>query len=50
MVAAVAHSDYAELSEAGLLARLKPGGVFADVKSSYDAVVLSAAGARVWRL
>jgi UDP-N-acetyl-D-galactosamine dehydrogenase len=50
MVAAVAHSAYAELGEAGLLARLKSGGVFADVKSSYDAAALSAAGARVWRL
>ena len=34
----------------GLLRKLVPGGVFADVKSAYDPQALQAAGARPWRL
>ena len=33
-----------------LLAKLKPGGVFVDVKSVYDAVAIEKAGYRSWRL
>jgi UDP-N-acetyl-D-glucosamine/UDP-N-acetyl-D-galactosamine dehydrogenase len=50
IVAAVSHKDYAEMGVEGLLRKLVPGGVFADVKSAYDPQVLQAAGARPWRL
>ncbi len=50
IVAAVSHSEYAELGVDGLLRKLIPGGVFADVKSAYDPTALRAAGARPWRL
>ena len=50
IVAAVSHKDYAEMGVEGLLRKLVPGGVFADVKSAYDPQALQAAGARPWRL
>ena len=50
IVAAVSHSEYLEMPLERLLAKLVPGGVFADVKSSYDPDALAARGARVWRL
>jgi UDP-N-acetyl-D-galactosamine dehydrogenase len=50
IVAAVAHKDYLEMGLPGLLAKLVPGGVFADVKSAYAVAELQALGARPWRL
>jgi UDP-N-acetyl-D-galactosamine dehydrogenase len=50
MIAAVSHNEYAELGVEGLLRKLAPGGVFADVKSAYDLPALRAAGASPWRL
>ncbi|MDX9718420.1 MAG: nucleotide sugar dehydrogenase [Thauera sp.] len=50
IVAAVAHREYVEMPLERLLTKLAPGGVFADVKSSYDPAALAAKGARVWRL
>ncbi|MHB1374529.1 MAG: nucleotide sugar dehydrogenase [Thauera sp.] len=50
IVAAVAHKEYLEMSLPNLLGKLVPGGVFSDVKSSYDPAALREAGARVWRL
>jgi len=50
IVAAVAHAEYAAMGLPAVVAKLRPGGVFADVKCAYDAVALRAAGARVWRL
>lgn len=50
MVAAVAHREYLDMPLAELLGKLRPGGVFSDVKSSYDPAALAAAGATVWRL
>ncbi|MCB1955985.1 MAG: nucleotide sugar dehydrogenase [Rhodocyclaceae bacterium] len=50
IVAAVAHKDYAAMGIDGLLARLRSGGVFADVKSAYDRNALAERGVRVWRL
>ncbi|NMG35269.1 nucleotide sugar dehydrogenase [Azoarcus sp. TTM-91] len=50
IVAAVSHQAYLEMPVKGLLAKLKPGGVFTDVKSSYDPAALAAEGAVVWRL
>ena len=50
IVAAVSHKEYTQMGIDGLLRKLTPGGVFADVKSAYDPAVLQAAGARPWRL
>lgn len=50
IVAAVAHHQYLSMPVPKLLEKLSSGGVFADVKSSYDPAALSAAGAVVWRL
>ena len=50
IVAAVSHSEYAEMGVAGVLRKLRPGGVFVDVKSAYDPAALRAAGVNAWRL
>jgi UDP-N-acetyl-D-galactosamine dehydrogenase len=50
IVAAVSHSEYAEMGVAGVLRKLRPGGVFVDVKSAYDPAALRAAGVNTWRL
>jgi len=50
MVAAVSHRAYQEMGLQALLARLAPGGVFADVKSAWDADAVRASGAELWRL
>lgn len=50
VVAAVAHHEYAGLSQAALAALLVPGGAFIDVKAAFDATALQAQGFRVWRL
>ncbi|WP_394752370.1 nucleotide sugar dehydrogenase [Crenothrix sp.] len=50
MVAAVSHSDYLALSQTELLAKLKPSGLFVDVKSAYDPVAITSAGYKLWRL
>jgi UDP-N-acetyl-D-galactosamine dehydrogenase len=50
IVAAVSHSEYAQMGVVRLADRLVPGGVFADVKSFYDVNELGSAGLRVWRL
>ncbi len=50
MVAAVSHKEYSAMPQTGLLAKLKPGGVFVDVKSAHDAVAIEAAGYKLWRL
>ena len=50
MVAAVDHAAYRTMGIDALLAKLRPAGVFADVKSSYDPRVLRARGITVWRL
>lgn len=50
IVAAVGHSQYAEMGVAALAAKLVTGGVFADVKSAFDPAQVIAAGARLWRL
>jgi UDP-N-acetyl-D-galactosamine dehydrogenase len=50
IVAAVSHREYVDVPLAGILSRLKPGGVFVDVKSAYDAAAIRAAGAALWRL
>ncbi len=50
IVAAVSHSTYLEKPVSEMLARLKPGGVFIDVKSAYPADAIAAAGINLWRL
>jgi UDP-N-acetyl-D-galactosamine dehydrogenase len=50
IVAAVAHRQFAELTVDDLGRKLVRGGAFIDVKATFDAVGLQAAGYRVWRL
>ena len=50
IVAAVAHRQYLNMPLADILAKLKPGGVFTDVKSAYDPVAIRTAGHTLWRL
>ncbi len=50
IVAAVSHEEYTTQPTANLLAPLKSGGVFMDVKSAYWPEAITATGARLWRL
>ena len=50
IVAAVSHQEYASKGLDRLLDKLVPGGVFTDVKSTYDPAVLASKGVRTWRL
>jgi UDP-N-acetyl-D-glucosamine/UDP-N-acetyl-D-galactosamine dehydrogenase len=50
IVAAVSHEEYTTKSIVRLLAPLKPGGVFVDIKSAYLPEAITAAGACLWRL
>ena len=48
--AAVSHAEYTSQPVANLLAPLKPGGIFIDIKSAYLPETISATGACLWRL
>ena len=50
IVAAVSHKAYLSMPQTELLAKLKPGGVFVDVKSAYDPSAITASGFKLWRL
>ena len=50
IIAAVAHQPYKQMGVSRLLEKLKPGGVFADVKSVYDPAAVAQAGHELWRL
>ena len=50
IVAAVAHKDYLDMGIAKIAQKLKPNGIFADVKCAYDPAAVTATGARLWRL
>ena len=50
IVTAVSHRLYREMGLEALCMKLQPGGVFSDVKSSYDAADLRSRGISVWRL
>ncbi|MHB1358543.1 MAG: nucleotide sugar dehydrogenase [Rhodocyclaceae bacterium] len=50
LVAAVSHKEYLAMSLKKLTSKLKPGGVFVDVKSAYDPQAVAKAGFRLWRL
>jgi UDP-N-acetyl-D-glucosamine/UDP-N-acetyl-D-galactosamine dehydrogenase len=50
MVVAVSHKEFLEMSMPTIATKLKKGGVFTDVKSSFDPKALEGAGFKVWRL
>ncbi len=50
IVAAVSHTEYTTQPVASLLAPLKSGGVFIDIKSAYSPEAITATGACLWRL
>ena len=50
LIAAVSHREYLSLQPQELLSKLKPAGIFIDVKSAYDPVPLTTAGYKLWRL
>lgn len=50
MVAAVSHNEYTSQPLTQLLAKLKQGGAFIDIKSSYQQDVIENAGFKLWRL
>lgn len=50
IVAAVPHKQYHEMNVRDLLIKLNVGGVFIDVKSTYDKSLISELGFRVWRM
>jgi len=50
VVAAVAHNEYTSQPVEQILSKLKPGGVFIDIKSSYPPEAIKAAGIMLWRL
>ena len=50
IVAAVSHTEYTSQPVTQLLAKLKPGGVFIDIKSTYSPEAIGAAGITLWRL
>ncbi len=50
IVLAVAHQYYLDMGLIELLKKLRPGGVFVDVKSTFDESIIVAHGRRSWRL
>jgi UDP-N-acetyl-D-galactosamine dehydrogenase len=50
MVAAVSHTEYTAQPVEQLLAKLKPGGVFVDIKSAYQPQQIVGGGYKLWRL
>ena len=50
MVASVPHAEYLAQSKIILFDRLKSGGVFIDIKSSYSPEAIKSIGASLWRL
>ncbi|MBI5626768.1 MAG: nucleotide sugar dehydrogenase [Nitrosomonadales bacterium] len=50
IVAAVSHTEYTSQPVFQLLAKLKSGGVFIDIKSVYQQELIEAAGYKLWRL
>jgi UDP-N-acetyl-D-galactosamine dehydrogenase len=50
LIAAVSHAEYLSMPLANILALLKAGGVFVDVKSAYDPVAINSIGHIAWRL
>jgi UDP-N-acetyl-D-galactosamine dehydrogenase len=50
IVAALSHAEYTDKPLVKLLAPLKPGGVFIDIKSAYLPEAITSTGACLWRL
>ncbi len=50
IIAAVSHTEYLSMPLADVLAKLRPGGIFVDVKSAYDSSAIQTSGYRLWRL
>lgn len=50
LVAAVSHTEYTSQPVARLLAKLKPRGVFIDIKSAFQQEAIEGAGYNLWRL
>jgi UDP-N-acetyl-D-galactosamine dehydrogenase len=50
LVAAVSHQQYLDMPFMELLKKLKPDGVFVDVKSTYPKRTITENGLRVWRV
>ena len=50
LIAAVPHRYYLDLPISDILSRMKPGGVFVDIKGAYDTAAIKAGGFRLWRL
>jgi UDP-N-acetyl-D-galactosamine dehydrogenase len=50
IVLAVSHRQYLQTPLADILAHLKPGGAFTDIKSAFDAEAIRQAGFISWRL
>jgi len=50
IVAAVSHREYLDIPLNNILSKLKPNGVFMDVKSAYDSTAIQEAGYKLWRL
>lgn len=50
VVAAVSHEEYTQQPLTKLLTKLKPGGALIDIKSTYSAKAVTAAGYMLWRL
>jgi UDP-N-acetyl-D-galactosamine dehydrogenase len=50
IVAAVSHKEYLSMPLADILTKLKPSGLFVDVKSAYNSVAIETAGYKLWRL
>ena len=50
LVAAVSHKKFIEMGINTLLKKLKPGGIFVDIKSAYPSKNIVAAGFKIWRL
>lgn len=50
VVAAVSHQAYRRQGLPGLVGKLRPGGLLADVKSAFDPDLVEAAGYQLWRL
>lgn len=50
IVAAVSHTEYTSQPVTQLLAKLKSGGAFIDIKSAYSQDAIESAGYKLWRL
>jgi UDP-N-acetyl-D-galactosamine dehydrogenase len=50
IVAAVSHTEYTSQPVTHLLAKLKQGGLFIDIKSAYQPEGIESAGFKLWRL